>query len=136
AAQALEQRLVAGLDAVDADAGLPGEVGVKGLVRLVVARRVEVQHLFLGEGRRGGGAGQQDGAQEAVKRGSRHRRGVPGRLGWGVASLIKTRTNRNSVDSRMRMVIIRMWGSSERPKAGRGNDEGSGRGRRSPGQHS
>ena len=65
--QALQQRLVLQLDAVDLDAGLLGEVGVEALVTLIVARGIEVEDLFLGLGGRGGneqggdGSGQQAG---------------------------------------------------------------------------
>jgi hypothetical protein len=46
------------LDALDSDAGLPGETGVQRLIGLVVPGRVEIQHLLLrlhageGEGER------------------------------------------------------------------------------------
>ncbi|MNT30448.1 hypothetical protein D3C72_1662430 [compost metagenome] len=49
-ADALQQRVFLAFDAVDLDAGLLGEVGVQRLVRLVVPRGVEVEHLFLGSG--------------------------------------------------------------------------------------
>ena len=48
--QPLEQFVFLALDAVDLDPGLLGEVAVQRFVGLVVAGRVEVQHLFLGGG--------------------------------------------------------------------------------------
>ena len=56
--QALEKRVLVGLDAVHLDAGLPGEVGVQRIVGLVVARGVEVEDLLLGKGGKRGGDGQ------------------------------------------------------------------------------
>jgi hypothetical protein len=51
--QALEERVLVGLDAVHLDSGLLREVGVEGLVRLVMARGIEVQDLLLGDARQG-----------------------------------------------------------------------------------
>ena len=48
-AQAFQQFVLLGLDAVDPYAGLPGEVGVEGLVGLVVARRIQVE-FGVGQG--------------------------------------------------------------------------------------
>ena len=56
APEPLEQLLVAGLDAVDLDAGRLGEVGVQRLVGLVVARRVQVEHLVPARGRPASGS--------------------------------------------------------------------------------
>jgi len=50
-----EDACVVGLDPVDSDAGGLGEVGVERFVGLVVAGRVQVQHLLLGPGGRGEG---------------------------------------------------------------------------------
>ena len=66
-ADALDQRVLAGFDAVDLDPGQLGEVRVERLVGLVVARRVEVQHLVLRE--RGGG-----GQSTRERRGARSQR--------------------------------------------------------------
>jgi len=53
-ADALDQRVFARFNAIDLDAGLPGEVGVQRLVSLVVARRVQVQDFVLLRHGRGG----------------------------------------------------------------------------------
>jgi hypothetical protein len=58
--QAGQHARVVGVEALDADAGGLGEVGVERLVGLVVTRRVQVEHLFLGlsgRGEEGGGEG-------------------------------------------------------------------------------
>ena len=48
--QAFEQLVFLALDAIDLDPGLLGEVAVQRFVGLIVAGRVEVQHLFLSGG--------------------------------------------------------------------------------------
>ena len=70
ALQARQDAGIVGVDPVDAHAGGLAEVRVERLVRLVMAGRVEVQHLFLGRGgqrqcgdagrERGGGKGARD----------------------------------------------------------------------------
>jgi hypothetical protein len=64
-ADALDERVLARLDAVHLDAGLPGEAGVERLVGLVVARRVEVDDLVLACGR----AGHEQAREDQGKRG-------------------------------------------------------------------
>lgn len=58
----LQQFVFLAFDAVDLDAGLLGEVGVQGLIRLIVAGRVEIEDFFLGLGA-DGGAGEEGGQQ-------------------------------------------------------------------------
>ncbi len=53
----LEQRILVGLDAIDLDARLLREVGVKGLVGLVMTRGIEVEDLVLGRGGQDGQEG-------------------------------------------------------------------------------
>ena len=64
-AQARHDAGVVRVHAVDLDAGGLGEGVVHHLVGLVVAGRVEVEHLVLGLGVQGGGAGGQDNGREA-----------------------------------------------------------------------
>jgi hypothetical protein len=45
--QSLDERVFAGLDAIHLDTGLLREVGIERVVGLIVARRVEIQHLLL-----------------------------------------------------------------------------------------
>ena len=72
ALQALDERIILALDPIDLDAGGFGEAFVELLVRLVVARAVDVQHLLL----RLGGAGEE---RQAGHRRSRQGQGGEGK---------------------------------------------------------
>ena len=48
---ALDDRVVARLDAIDLVSGEPGEVFIQGFVSLVMPRRVQVQNPFLSKSR-------------------------------------------------------------------------------------
>jgi hypothetical protein len=67
AADALDQGVFAGLDAVHLDAGGFGKSGVERLVGLVMARRIDIDYLVLREHRAGNQQGTQGGAGDRKK---------------------------------------------------------------------